>query len=136
MIQRFIELGEGYGDIYELCELTRLNKDRIYRAFIFSSKREDKEYYSIAVALKPINSANFFPIYICKEGIPYKDPISKRLTTFQETLEEVQVKAIPMEIRHSSSFADTKLFYQYLTGVLRLNNYIPPLQINSYKPIL
>ena len=29
--QRFIELGEGYGDIFELCELMRTNRDRLHR---------------------------------------------------------------------------------------------------------
>lgn len=128
MIQRFIELGEGYGDIFELCELARVNKDRIHHAFIFSSKKDNKEYYSIAVALKPTNTANFFPIYICREGIPSISPVSKRLAAFHETLEELQIKPVQMDIRNSISFEDTSLFYQYLIGILRLNHLIPPLQ--------
>lgn len=128
LIQRFIELGEGYGDIFELCELARVNKERIYRAFIFSSPKNGKEYISIAIALKPINDNNFFPIYICREGIPQSQPESKRLGTFKETLNELQVEPIQMSINHSSTFADTHLFYQYIIGVLRLNHYLPPFQ--------
>lgn len=128
LIQRFIELGEGYGDVFELCELTRLNENRIHNAFIFTSKKEDKEYYSIAVALKPINNANFFPIYICREGIQKTALVPKRLTVFNETLETLQIKPIQIDIKHSSTFADTNLFYQYIIGVLRLNHLIPPLQ--------
>ena len=82
LIQRIIELGKGYGDIYELCEQARVNKDRIHQAFIFSSKKDGKEYHSIAIALKPTNAANFFPIYICSEGIAESQPISKRLYAF------------------------------------------------------
>ncbi|MER2263092.1 MAG: methylthioribose kinase [Psychrobacillus sp.] len=128
LIQRFIELGEGYGDIFELCELARVNKERIYRAFIFSSPKNGKDYISIAIALKPINDTNFFPIYICREGIPQSQPESKRLSTFKETLNELQVEPIQISIKHSSTFADTNLFYQYIIGILRLNHYIPPFQ--------
>lgn len=128
LIQRFIELGEGYGDIFELCELARVNKNRIHRAFIFTSKKESKEYCSIAIALKPINSANFFPIYICREGIPNTNPITQRLSTFQATLDELKIIPVQLEIKHSSIFDDKDLFYQYVIGVLRLNHLIPPLQ--------
>ncbi|MFJ8066227.1 methylthioribose kinase [Psychrobacillus sp. NPDC096426] len=128
LIQRFIELGEGYGDVFELCELARLNKNRIHHAFIFTSKKEDKEYFSIAVALKPINNANFFPIYICREGIPKTELIPKRLVAFKETLEKLQIEPIQIDMKHSSTFVDTNLYYQYIIGVLRLNHLIPPLQ--------
>lgn len=128
LIQRFIELGEGYGDVFELCELARLNRNRIHHAFIFTSKKVDKEYFSIAVALKPINNANFFPIYICREGIPNSEMVPKRISAFKETLEELQIKPIQIDMKHSSTFVDTNLFYQYVIGVLRLNNLIPPLQ--------
>jgi hypothetical protein len=128
LIQRFIELGEGYGDIFELCELARVNKNRIHRAFIFTSKKENKEYCSIAIALKPINSANFFPIYICREGIPNTNPITQRLSTFQATLDELKIIPVQLEIKHSSIYDDKELFYQYVIGVLRLNHLIPPLQ--------
>lgn len=128
MIQRFIELGEGYGDIFELCELVRVNKNRIHQSFIFTSKKEGKEYYSLAIALKPINAANFFPIYICREGVPNITPVPQRLSTFRETLGELQLVPVQMDIKHSSSFEDTKLFYQYIIGILRLNHLIPPLQ--------
>lgn len=128
MIQRFIELGEGYGDIFELCELAKVNKDRIHQAFIFTSKKEEREYCSIAIALKPVNNANFFPIYICLEGIPKTIPISKRLTIFNETLEEISIVPVPMDIKHSTSFVDKGLFYQYVIGILRLNHFVPPLQ--------
>lgn len=128
MIQRFIELGEGYGDVFELCELAKVNKNRIHRAFIFSSTLAGKEHISLAIALNPIDSAKFFPIYICREGITNNQTESKRLIAFKETLENLQVKPVPVEIKHSSTFVDSRLFYQYVIGILRLNNLIPPLQ--------
>ncbi len=43
--QYFIELGEGYGDIYELMELMKTNKHRLQRTFIFSSNtKTDKQF--------------------------------------------------------------------------------------------
>ncbi|MCK1996276.1 hypothetical protein SAMN04487786_1495 [Paenisporosarcina quisquiliarum] len=128
MIQRFIELGEGYGDIYELCELARVNKDRIHQAFIFSSTKDNIRYFSIAIALKPVNTANFFPIYICREGIVETQQESKRLTTFKEALAELSIEPIKVDIKHSSIYVDVNLYYQYIIGILRLNHLIPPLQ--------
>ncbi|MFJ7825067.1 hypothetical protein SAMN05518871_101400 [Psychrobacillus sp. OK028] len=128
MIQRFIELGEGYGDIYELCELAKVNKDRIHQAFIFSSTKDNINYFSIAIALKPVNTANFFPIYICREGIVETQQESKRLTIFKEALNELEIQPIKVDIKHSSIYVDVNLYYQYIIGVLRLNHLIPPLQ--------
>lgn len=128
MIQRFIELGEGYGDIYELCELAKVNKERIHQAFIFSSTKDNITYFSIAIALKPVNTANFFPIYICREGIVETSKESKRLTIFKEALSELKIQPIKVDIKHSSVYVDVNLYYQYIIGVLRLNHLIPPLQ--------
>ncbi|MEK9197661.1 methylthioribose kinase [Ureibacillus sp. 179-F W5.1 NHS] len=129
MIQQFIELGQGYGDIYELCELIKTNENRFHNAFIFISTKGDKKVASIAVALKPVGDSKFMPIYICREGIPYtpENP-SKRLEIFEETLSEIGKKAIPMEIKHSSFYSETVLFYQHLIGILRMNHFIPPKQ--------
>ena len=128
MIQRFIELGEGYGDVFELCELAKVNKDRIHRAFIFTSTHAGKEHISLAVAMNPVNSANFFPIYICREGITNNQQESKRLTVFKEALEDLQIEPVQLKVKHSSTFAESRLFYQYVIGILRLNNLIPPFQ--------
>lgn len=128
MIQRFIELGEGYGDIYELCELARVNKERIHQTFIFCSTKDNITYFSIAIALKPVNTANFFPIYICREGIVETGHESKRLTIFKETLDKLAIQPIKVDIKHSSVYVDVNLYYQYIIGILRLNHLIPPLQ--------
>lgn len=129
MIQQFIELGQGYGDIYELCELIKTNKKRYHHAFIFIANKGDAQVASIAVALKPVGESKFMPIYVCREGIPYNpEKPSKRLEIFEETLNEIGKKAIPMEIKHSSAFSEPVLFYQHLIGILRMNHFIPPKQ--------
>ena len=74
---------------YELCELARVNKDRIHQAFIFSSTKDNIKYFSIAIALKPVNTANFFPYIYVVKGIVETQQESKRLTIFKEALKEI-----------------------------------------------
>ena len=90
MIQQFIELGQGYGDIYELCELIHTNENRFHNAFLFISYKGDKAYASPAVAFNPVGDSKFMPIYICREGIPYNhEKPSKRLQLFEEALGKI-----------------------------------------------
>ncbi|MGG0645253.1 methylthioribose kinase [Sporosarcina gallistercoris] len=127
--QRFIELGEGYSDIYELCELITTNSDRLQRTFLFKAATKDgSPSYSLAASFSPAGEGGFYPIYICREGIPAKQgSVSKRQLVFEEAAASVGSKPIPVELKHSSEFPETKLFYQYVTGVLRLNHLLPPL---------
>lgn len=126
MIQKFIELGQGYGDIFELCELMKSNKHRIHHTFVFTSEHEGKKVASIAVALKPVSDSKFMPIYICREGIPYNpENQSKRFTIFEEAVKELDELLITIEVKHSSIYVDPELYYQYLKGALRLYHYIP-----------
>nr|WP_106784015.1 methylthioribose kinase [Lysinibacillus timonensis] len=129
MIQQFIELGQGYGDVYELCELIKTNENRFHNAFLFISHKDEKKVASLAVTLEPVGEGKFMPIYICREGIPYDDDKkSKRIVLFEQALEQIGKKAIPMDIKHSSFFSETTLFYQHLIGILRMNRFIPPMQ--------
>jgi len=128
MTQQFVELGQGYGDIYELCELIRTNEKRFHNAFLFISYKGNQAYASPAVAFEPVGDSNFMPIYICREGIPYTpEKPSKRLELFEEALKEIGKEAVSMDIKHSCYYAETILFYQHLIGVLRMNRLIPPL---------
>ncbi|MHC8516300.1 DUF7147 family protein [Sporosarcina sp. ITBMC105] len=126
--QRFIELGEGFGDVYELFELMKTNKDRLHRAFIFSSTIQDKQMISLATAFTPASDSKFMPIYICREGIQQTEmKKSKRTILFEELGEQLGHPPIFIDMKHSSEFADTQLFFQYITGILRLNHLLPPL---------
>jgi hypothetical protein len=128
MIQQFIELGQGYGDIYELCELIKTNEHRFHNAFIFTANHNDGMVASLAVAFKPSGESKFMPIYICREGIPFNDKKpSKRIELFKQALQDVKKQENIFEIKHSSIFSETNQFYQYLIGILRLNHYIPPM---------
>ena len=128
MIQQFIELGQGYGDVYELCELIKTNKNRFHQAFIFTSTQDNVKKASLAVAFTPVGESKFMPIYICREGIPFdEEKKSKRINIFEEAVASLGRKAVVVETKHSSSFTETFLYYQYLIGILRMNRYVPPM---------
>lgn len=125
MIQRFIELGEGYGDIYELRELITTNQDRFMHGFVFVSADADgRPALSVAAAFKPAEEGNFMPIYLCREGIPEN---SKRLALFEQSVKELGHTPIKMEVKHSSAYADKQFYFSHLIAILRLNHYIPPM---------
>jgi hypothetical protein len=128
LIQQFIELGQGYGDVYELCELIKTNEHRFHNAFIFTANHNDGMVASLAVAFQPSGESKFMPIYICSEGIPYREEKpSQRIELFKEAVRNIGKQENIFEIKHSSIFSEKNQFYQYLIGILRLNHYIPPM---------
>ena len=129
MIQQFIELGQGYGDVYELIALVDTNKHRFHQAFIFTATTDEgSDVASLAVAFKPTGDSKFMPIYICREGIPYnEEKLAQRITLFMEAVNAVNRKPVTVELKHSSAFEEPALFYQHIIGILRMNNYLPQL---------
>lgn len=128
MIERFIELGQGYGDLYEMLEIMKTNQERIHNTFVFVSEKDGKQVASFAVAMKPVGDSKFMPIYICREGIPYNaEKTSQRYDLFKEGIEAANKILITLEVKHSSAYVETTLYYQYLIGLLRLYHYIPNL---------
>jgi hypothetical protein len=125
MIQRFIELGEGYSDLYELLELADSNSNRLEKLVALKTIINDKEVCSFAVVLRAAGESNFQPIYMCREGIPVQ---SKRWTLFQQLADRQNKKIHLLEVRPSSGFNEKDLYYQYLTGVLRMQHIIPAWQ--------
>lgn len=126
MIQRFIELGEGYNDIYEWITLAKTNQSRIHAVCYLITEKQQQSYASVALILKAPGDSSFMPIYICREGIPYsKETPNKRMQLIEKTMEEVHQLPHRLEIKHSSFFAESILYYQYVIGVLRLNHIIP-----------
>lgn len=129
MIQRFIELGEGYSDLYELIELSTANQYRVVQLIAFHSVVKGEKRTSVAVAMLPASEGNFQAIYICREGIP--DPrikMNKRYQLFKDLAERLEKNIIELEVKPSNVFAENDLFYQYLIGILRINRLISPMQ--------
>jgi hypothetical protein len=129
MIQRFIELGEGYSDIYELLELAKANEHRLLHIMAFHTVIKERDMTSLVVILKPTNPGDFQALYICREGVsnPHSTP-NKRYDLFQQMARELDKTIIELTVKPSNQFAELTLYYQYLIGILRLNHYIPPLK--------
>ncbi|WP_165995229.1 methylthioribose kinase [Bacillus sp. Cs-700] len=128
MIQRFIELGEGYSDIYELVELARTNSHRVHRLLVLKTIKNNREVLSPVVVLKPAGEGNLQPLYISREGIPAKEHAVQRQELFEALSDEIETPIIPIEVKPSSEFNEVDLYFNYIIGILRLNNLIPPLQ--------
>lgn len=129
MIQRFIELGEGYSDLYELIEMAKAQRGRVAHLLAIHARVADKEVSSLVVVLKPTNPGGFQPLYICREGIPNPHSLkNKRFDLFAELAVELDKTIIEFDVKPSTQFAEKELYYQYLIGIFRLNHYIPRLQ--------
>ncbi|MBT2637261.1 methylthioribose kinase [Bacillus sp. ISL-39] len=129
MIQRFIELGEGYSDLYELIETARANQHRLMHLMAIHTKINEKEVSSLVVVLRPTDPGKFQALYVCREGIPNPHVLkNKRFDMFAEMAAELGKTIIEFDAKPSTMFAEKELYYQHLIGILRLNHYIPPLQ--------
>ncbi|PLT27698.1 DUF7147 family protein [Peribacillus deserti] len=129
MIQRFIELGEGYSDIYELLEIGRASRGRVLRLLAFHTTKEGRQVTSLAITMQPTDPGEFQPIYICREGIPNPAVTpNKRYDLFAELAYELEKPIIELDVKPSNAFAEKELFYQHLIGILRMNKYLPPMK--------
>jgi hypothetical protein len=129
LIQRFIELGEGYSDLYELIETARANQHRLMHLMAIHTKINEKDVSSLVVVLKPTDPGKFQPLYVCREGIPNPHVLkNKRFDMFAEMAADLGKTIIEFDAKPSTMFAEKELYYQHLIGILRLNHYIPPLQ--------
>ena len=128
MIQKFIELGEGYADIYELIDLGHRMPERIQHAIAFYSEKNGKPVASLSLVMKPAFQDKFQPIYICREGIPnpHEKP-NQRFGLYKEMVEAAGKEVSEFTIKPSNLFPETELFYQHLIGILRMNKFIAPL---------
>jgi len=129
LIQRFIELGEGYSDLYELIEIAKANQPRLVHLMALHTTIEQRQVTSLVVILQPTDPGKFQPLYICREGIanPHDTP-NKRYELFKDTAESLGKQIIELSVKPSVIFHEKELYYQHLIGILRLNHYIKPLQ--------
>ncbi|MFA1713164.1 methylthioribose kinase [Peribacillus frigoritolerans] len=128
MIQRFIEIGQGYSDIYELLEVGRNQKHRVARFLAMHTTINDKKVTSLVIVMEPTVPGKFQPLYICREGIPNPHATkNKRYELFENLAEELDRPIIEIDVKPSVLFAEIELYYQHLIGILRMNRYLPPL---------
>ncbi|RBW70231.1 DUF7147 family protein [Bacillus taeanensis] len=128
MIQRFIEFGEGYSDIYELIEIARSNQHRLAKLLALHTIKNEQQVTSLVVILEPVSPGNFQPLYICREGIPnpHEKP-NQRYTLFEQLSKECGKTITELVVKPSNQFNENILYYQYLIGILRMNHFIAPL---------
>ncbi|MFF2499320.1 methylthioribose kinase [Peribacillus sp. NPDC058075] len=128
MIQRFIEIGQGYSDIYELLEVGRNQKHRVARLLAMHTTINDKKVTSLVIVMQPTDPGKFQPLYMCREGIPNPHATkNKRFELFENLAEELDRPIIEIDVKPSVLFAEIELYYQHLIGILRMNRYLPPL---------
>jgi hypothetical protein len=130
MIQKFIPLGSGNADIYELLTLAEAMPERAQHFLVLHTMIKNEPRCSVAVVMKPTEIGEFQPIYICVEGIAnpqYK--VSKRLQLFREYVQKVGKETIEFTVQPSTFFGDQQLYFQHLIGILRANHLISPLTL-------
>ncbi|GAA0460440.1 DUF7147 family protein [Alkalibacillus silvisoli] len=128
-MQRFIKLGEGYGDVYELLTLIESMPNRVRHLLAFHTCKDGQDVTSIAAIFNPTSTGHFLPIYICLEGIPApKEGRSNvRYDAFKELSERIGTELIEIHVQPSTTYHEEVLFFQQLTAVLRLNHLLPPI---------
>ncbi|WP_170006902.1 DUF7147 family protein [Bacillus fonticola] len=129
MMQRCIELGEGYADVYELFSLARNMPGRVHKFIVLHSIKQDKPVASFVLILKPTSPGDFQPIYLCREGIhsTINGQPTKRYSMFQDVASSYGLSLVELEVKGSDQFAELALYYQYLIGIFRLQHLLPPL---------
>lgn len=126
MTQRFIKLGEGYGDIYELFTLIESMPERVESLLAFHTIKNDEERTSIAAVFKPTTQGNFQPIYICLEGIPkpQEGESNVRYEAFKKVSDQINKPIIELVVPPAETYHEIDLYYQQLIAILRLNHII------------
>lgn len=123
-MQKFITLGEGHGDIFELEAIIGHNHIRIDKA-IFLHTEESRSTFLLV--MKPVRG-NFQAIYTIYNGIQFKDGQGQKYTLIRGWCEEKEIPIVEFSTRDPEDFYERNQFYQYITGVLRLNHLIPPMK--------
>lgn len=123
-MQKFITLGEGYGDIFELESLISHNHTRIDKAIFLHTAEKQSTFLLV---MQPVRG-NFQAIYTIYKGILFKEGQGQKYTLIRKWCEESDIPVIEFSTRDPEDFYKREQFYQYITGVLRLNHLIPSMK--------
>lgn len=123
-MQKFITLGEGHGDIFEIETLIEYNHPRIDRALFLHTEDAPSTFLLI---MKPVRG-NFQALYTIYQGIPFNNEgTGMKYQMLKKWCDEKNIKVIEFSTRNPNDFHEKEQFFQYITGVLRLNHLLPPL---------
>lgn len=122
-MQKFIRLGDGYGDIFELEALIEYNHQRIKSGIYL---HVDGEPSTFVLVMEPVRG-NFQALYTIYQGIPMTSKYQQKYKIINESLEQYDIQKVEMTTRPPGDFYDPEQYFQYMTGVLRLNHLLPPM---------
>lgn len=122
-MQKFIVLGHGYSEIFELKALLEYNHKRVNKAIFFH--HEDAPS-SFSLIMNPVEK-DFQALYTILRGLR-NGPEGKMYEMIRELCELYDIQVVEMTARDPKDFHEEELFFQYIIGVLRLNHIIPPLK--------
>ena len=122
-MQKFITMGEGYREIFELQALIEYNHQRVQHAILTYDNQSNA---SFLLVMKPVQQ-DVQAVYTIYNGIRFKDGKSKKYDLIKSWCDEVDINIIEIETKSPTVFHEREQFYQYLTGILRLNHLLLPM---------
>mgnify|MGYP006879744937 CR=1 FL=1 len=122
-MQKFIRLGDGYGDIFELEALIEYNHQRIKSGIYLHVEDEPSTFVLI---MEPVRG-NFQALYTIYRGILMTTRHQQKYKIINESLEKYNIQKVEMTTRTPADFYDSEQYFQYMIGVLRLNHLLPPM---------
>ncbi|UBH09437.1 DUF7147 family protein [Macrococcus armenti] len=127
MKQTFIPLGSGLSDLFEFEQLMKYNHERIHCLLFLHTTLETEPKTSCILIMQPAND-KFQAMYSIFECIKYPyNGLSKKYELLKGWAETYGIDIKEHEIKSKQHFYEDELYYQYLTGVLRLQRIIPPM---------
>lgn len=127
MKQTFIPLGTGLSDLFEFEQLMKYNHERIHCLLFLHTTLEAEPKTSCILIMNPAQN-KFQAMYSIFECIkyPYQGQ-SKKYEMLKNWAQQYDINVLEHEIKSKKHFYEDALYYQYLTGVLRLQRIIPPM---------
>lgn len=122
-MQKFITMGEGYSEIFELQAFIEYNHQRVKHAMFLYN---DESPATFLLVMEPVEK-NFQAIYTIFNGIAYNDGQGKKYQLIKSWCEDKNLSIVEFSTKSPNIFYEREQFYQYLTGILRLNNLILPM---------
>ncbi|MCY1564049.1 DUF7147 family protein [Staphylococcus pettenkoferi] len=129
MKQSFIPIGHGLTDLFEFLTLMEYNAERVSKMVYFHTPLSDKKLSSVALVMNPTSEQHFQAMYLMQDAVRYPYPeTNKKFEMLNEHAKTYNIPVKEVDVHAPEEYPELELYYNYLTSVLRLQNWIPPLQ--------
>ncbi|MGJ5712211.1 DUF7147 family protein [Staphylococcus auricularis] len=129
MKQSFILLGNGLTDLFEFMTLMEYDHPRVAFVVYFHTPRSEQQKSSVALVMNPTSGQHFQAMYLMLNAVKYPYPDrNKKFDMINEQAEQYDIEVKEIDVHPPEDYYDIELYYNYLVSVLRLQNWIPPLQ--------